>query len=287
MLRGNRLTVRITFALLLSGLLPSVSAFALVGGSAIDDQKVEGTFDIHLEGNRSIDTPEIPVGPNVAITCGHCSQGEGFVPDQMKAGQNETDTLYDALTSGTYGLPFFEKASYPYDLSLVQGDFAGPYVSIGEARVQLGETLVILGKGKDTSAPGSLCDGYSLNHHFDHGDFKVVDFYTQGVGFIVTGQDVQPGGGTAVTCYGDSGSYYFRVRADKTVELVGINSWGTEGGETENPQDGVNILLQGYLSGAGDLTSPGIRAWLTSAAEKNGLKICGINLTCPAVTSPF
>jgi hypothetical protein len=270
-----------------------INALALVNGHSADENIVRSTFGLNFDligSYKSIDTPEIPIGPRVAITCGHCASGNFIYPDLMKSGANDTNQRYENLKSGTYGLPFFERANYPYDLALVilreGSEYPGPYVTVSQKKVQLLEKLIVLGKGKNTSSQNSLCDGYDESHKYDYETFQVIDFYAQEVGFIATGlglNKVKP----AVTCFGDSGAYYFRALEDKTVELVGINSWGTEGGIEENPNGQINIKLQGYLSGAGDLTSIKIQNWLSVESQINHVDICGINSTCTKVKWPF
>jgi Trypsin len=265
-------------------------ATTVVGGKPLADAVIENTFSINVHDYEWIDTPEIPIGPRVSITCGHCVMKDYIFHDKMKAGADDTNSRYDKLKAGSYGLPFLRGASYPYDVAVIikseDDAITGPIVSVAKLRVQLQENLVVLGMGKNTSSPGALCDGMDPNHRYAYNTFRVVDYYEQNVGFIVNGTGLGSSAPNAATCFGDSGGYYFRTQPNQTVELVGINSWGTEGGLTEERGNG-EYKFAGYYSGAVDLTSPEIHQWLEDIAKKNNVGICGINLECPAIKSPF
>jgi hypothetical protein len=271
-------------------------AWAVAGGKTADDAMLKKVFGLNFGRYQSyMDTPEIPIGPRIAITCGHCISGQIaasaqasgvqiiFHPNKDKSAVL-TDNSYDSVSSGIYGLPFFENANYSYDIALVilsDGDkYPGPYVSVAKNKVVLNEVLTLLGQGKNTSTPDHLCDGRDVNHKFSYAPFQVIDFYNQKVGFISTAKP-------AATCWGDSGGYYFRTRTDHSLELVGINSWGTEDGYTETPQVDVIKNFQGFLSGANDLTSTEIRDWLLKVAAEKKLDICGVTKECPSILSPF
>ena len=278
--------------------LSSSIVWGVVGGVTTNDAAIIKALGLSYSSYRNdLDTPQIPIGPRVAITCGHCvSSGNPFgtvgdngaqivYPPQMKKDTDDTANAYSNLSPGKVGLPFFESANFSYDLALVilrKGDnYRGPYMSIANRRVQINEILTFLGKGLNTSTPNHFCYGYSSNAHwFAYAPFRVIDFYRQNVGFILTGKP-------AATCPYDSGGYYFRTSTKGTIKLAGINSWGTENGVQLVSRYGGVRKLKGYLSGANDLTSPGIREWLSKVAVENGVEICGINDTCPSIPSPF
>ncbi len=279
-------------------LLSASLSRAVVGGKAVNDIAIIKALGLSYSSYRNdLDTPAIPIGPRVAITCGHCVSGGNpmgtagdvgaqiVYPPQMKKDTDETAEAYSRLPAGTYGLPFFEKANFSYDLALVilnKGEhYRRPYMSIGRKQVSLHEKLIFFGKGLNASITNQFCGGYISNSHwFAVAPFKVLDFYSQKVGFILTGKP-------AATCPYDSGGYYFRAEPDGTIKLVGINSWGTQNGTQLVSRFGAVRNLQGFLSGADDLTSPLIREWMSKVIAGKGAHVCGLNKVCGPIPSPF
>ncbi len=272
----------------------SCVSLSLVGGTNTNADAIKTALGLNsLSYVSQRDMPEIPIGPRVAITCGHCAAENGGLfgsydsdyqvvyPPQMQAFTQQTGEVESGLPAGTYGLSLFEKANYSYDLALVilngDGGYFGPYMTIAKDRVQIQEVLTFVGQDMSSSST-DFCGGQSGS--FAYAPFHVVDLYSQNVGFILTGKP-------AATCDRDSGGYYFRTLPNGTIQLAGINSWGTENGLTETSTYGVKRTYQGYLSGANDLTSPGVRNWLSQVAAQYKLDICGLNKNCPPVKSPF
>jgi hypothetical protein len=272
----------------------SLSAFAatvfVVGGKAMSKDVVKKVFSVDYQHYVGIDTPPIPIGPSVMITCGHCVPNpapDNFIlHPKMKAGSDDTNSRYDAAAPGAHGLDFLKTASYPYDIALEISEYtaSGPIATIASERVKMGENVIVLGMGYNISSQDKLCNG--MTNQYAYNTFNVIDFYTQNVGFIVTAKGKGSSATDAATCFGDSGGYYFRTLVDRTVQLVGINSWGTENGIQEHRSDGEHDFA-GFYSGAVDLTSPEIHQWLTDVAQKQNLKICGITMSCAAIQSPF
>ena len=289
--------------LFLGVFLNSPLSFSLVGGQAVDKAAVQRAFHFNFFETQSSYFPEIPVGPRVSVTCGHCAPAtrirpgangglfpKVIFPNGLKEGARSTNNLYEGLAAGSYGLPFFKVASYPFDLALIirSSDEAdeGPFISVSKTKIKLHEQLLMLGVNMKNQNVKSTCHDYESPGGYSSGVFQVLDFYSQNVGFIVTGQTPGLNADRVITCPGDSGGHFFRVLPDRSIELVGVNSWGHEDGDSEVHGDAV-VVFQDYLTGVGDLTSDGVRQWLSETAKKEDVGICGINLECPSVQSPF
>lgn len=210
------------------------------------------------------------IGANVIITAAHCAMsGLSFGPAKGKTSSDLRQKVVKFITHPEYrprhyNVPFGLEVKYDIAIGLLENKVSSTYpMSITSNHPVIGEELLFAGTGDPT--PGLR----------QYGKSSVISTSPLGVTIRATAKHI------GYILPGDSGGPVFNMDSKGNLKIFGIVSTGT----------GANDHTDKFLDLGHPFTSgitkvlPSIESedFLENVANDYGLKICGINRTCPKV----